>query len=232
MKVGANEFCPCGSGNKYKRCCRNKSIDIWTLWRNNATSIAVENGLDNPFAIIFCTLLKFISNYRWTGACHGTSAILYVILQELGYEPKLCAGVISTEFWMSGHSWVEVNGKVYDVSCYFPTIGIAQMMPVFHGKELDSMNNTKTLYGISNAPYDKGVEIVLNKSVSQVMAGCHEELGNANLWQVLGSVCVEANASTILSAFDIRGNKMDVSEMAKKYDLAGWKHICDKLNID
>jgi len=30
MKTGANELCPCGSGTKYKRCCRNRKNDITT----------------------------------------------------------------------------------------------------------------------------------------------------------------------------------------------------------
>jgi TPR repeat protein len=27
-KIGANEICPCGSGKKYKKCCRNKSSEL------------------------------------------------------------------------------------------------------------------------------------------------------------------------------------------------------------
>lgn len=27
-KIGANEMCPCGSGKKYKKCCRNKSSEL------------------------------------------------------------------------------------------------------------------------------------------------------------------------------------------------------------
>ncbi|MFH2091820.1 MAG: type I methionyl aminopeptidase [Pseudomonadota bacterium] len=28
MKIGRNESCPCGSGEKYKNCCRNKKIEV------------------------------------------------------------------------------------------------------------------------------------------------------------------------------------------------------------
>ncbi|MCG8564681.1 MAG: type I methionyl aminopeptidase [Desulfobacterales bacterium] len=28
MKIGRNEACPCGSGKKYKNCCRNKKLEI------------------------------------------------------------------------------------------------------------------------------------------------------------------------------------------------------------
>ncbi len=221
MKIGANEPCPCGSGKKYKRCCRDKSVDIWTLWHKNAAQIAQDEGLDNQLAEIFCTLLKFISNYNWMGACHGTSAILYVIFRELGYEPKLCTGVISAGFWMSGHSWVELDGKVYDVSCYFPTAAIAQMMPVFHGRELDVMRDTPTQYGVSDAPHAKDVEMVISATVSQVMAADHEELGNANLWQVLASVCMEAKVP--IPIIDIKGNTLDASRIAEKYDSVKWE---------
>lgn len=221
MKIGANEPCPCGSGKKYKRCCRDKTVNIWTLWRNNATQIAQEEGLDNQLVEIFYTLLKFISNYSWNGACHGASAILYVIYRELGFEAKLCTGVISASFWMSGHSWVELNDKIYDISCYFPAIGVAQMPPVFHGKELDSMNNTSTQYGISDAPHAEDVKRVMTATVSQVMAADYEELGNANLWQVLASVCMEAKVSVPI--LDIKGTTLDASKIAEKYDLIKWE---------
>jgi len=221
MKTGANDPCPCGSGNKYKRCCRNNDVTPWATWRNNASKMAEKNGLDNRLAEAFCTLLKLISNYNWTGACHGASAILYVIFNELGYEPKLCAGIVATDFWTSGHSWIELNGKVYDVSCYFPNIGTAKMMPVFHGKELDSNNDIVTQYGVSNAPIAKDVEMVMTMEVSNVMGADYEEVGNANLWQVLASVCVEAKIEIPL--IDIRGNTMDASKIAKKYESVKWE---------
>ena len=230
MKIRANELCPCGSGKKYKRCCRDKNVDIWSIWRNNAAQISDENRLDKRIALIFCTLLKFISIYNWLGACHGTSAILYVILRELGYEPKLCAGIMATDFWMTGHSWVELDGKVYDVSCYFPKVEAAKMMPVFHGKELDSMNDTATLYGISDAPRIDDVEMVMTSTVSQILAADHEELGNINLWQVLASVCVEANVS--LPIVDIKGNTMDASIIHPKYGSVKWElrnHIVEEV---
>ena len=28
LKIGRNEPCPCGSGKKYKNCCRNKKLEI------------------------------------------------------------------------------------------------------------------------------------------------------------------------------------------------------------
>ena len=28
MKIGRNALCPCGSGKKFKNCCRNKSVSM------------------------------------------------------------------------------------------------------------------------------------------------------------------------------------------------------------
>ena len=28
VKIGQNSTCPCGSGKKYKNCCRNKKIEV------------------------------------------------------------------------------------------------------------------------------------------------------------------------------------------------------------
>ena len=38
MKIGRNELCPCGSGEKYKKCCLRKG--------KNAITAITENDLD------------------------------------------------------------------------------------------------------------------------------------------------------------------------------------------
>ena len=41
MNVGRNESCPCGSGQKYKRCCEGKATQSQKLWRGLAALIAL-----------------------------------------------------------------------------------------------------------------------------------------------------------------------------------------------
>ncbi len=41
MNVGRNEPCPCGSGEKYKRCCEGKATQSQKLWRGLAVLIAL-----------------------------------------------------------------------------------------------------------------------------------------------------------------------------------------------
>ncbi|HJO04080.1 MAG TPA: SEC-C metal-binding domain-containing protein [Acidobacteriota bacterium] len=39
--VGRNDPCPCGSGEKYKRCCEGKVTQSQKLWRGLAALIAL-----------------------------------------------------------------------------------------------------------------------------------------------------------------------------------------------
>ena len=41
MNIGRNEPCPCGSGEKYKRCCEGKATQGQKLWRGLAVLIAL-----------------------------------------------------------------------------------------------------------------------------------------------------------------------------------------------
>lgn len=63
QKVGRNELCPCGSGDKYKRCCRDK----------------VEQGDDRTsrflmIALLTIVVLAALAIFLGIGRGGGTSA--------------------------------------------------------------------------------------------------------------------------------------------------------------
>jgi|GEM_PF-2875515 len=213
MKVGANETCPCGSGVKYKRCCRNKSSN----WEQNINTILRNEGFDDVrIANGFLAMLVLLQYTKWNGACHGASAMLYVLFNELGYETKLCSGVISCDMWVSGHSWIELNDKVFDVACYFPRSGRHNLSPVFFGLCIDDMNPTETLYGIANAPPVVDVcEMIYNEkaTVTRLMNAQYDELQGASLWQALDNVCVIAG----IDILTITNEQLDTRELEQKY---------------
>ncbi|MCL2072096.1 MAG: hypothetical protein FWH07_07690 [Oscillospiraceae bacterium] len=219
-KVGANEVCPCGSGLKRKKCHCVHSVGLQELWRSSVFEIAAKEGLDVQIPQIFYTLLRFISETNWNGACHGTSAVLYVIYSELGYKPRLCTGMVNAGIWSCGHSWIEMEGEIYDVSCYFPNSGSPRRMPVFHGKQLDTMANSEVLYGVSMPQLDEGVKVVSAKATfAGIMAEKYPTLMNANLWQVMDNICMLAN----VNIFDVVGGVIDARALREKYKDTRWE---------
>jgi uncharacterized protein YchJ len=226
LKIRANEICPCGSGQKYKRCCAN-NVDIWSLWHTNINAITKQNGLDSRVSNAFFTTLKFLYELNWKGACHATSAILYIICRELGHEPRLCTGVISTEIWSSSHSWVELNGKMYDVSCYFPVNNTPRLMPVFHGKELDTMDDTKTIYGNSIESIDGQIDFMLKKNLTDFMEALPDDLRGASLWQALDNICLLANIDVFDKSVSLSAA---VEQLRNKYENTYWE-LCNQATV-
>jgi len=126
-------------------------IDLWDLCCANADKLTVEEGLDNRLSKAFLALLLFIHQTDWRGACHGTSAILYIIFRELECQPQLCTGVVYSEGgeqWV--HSWIKNRGSIYDVACCFPSIGSPAIMPIFHDKKLDTLGFPNVAYGVTS----------------------------------------------------------------------------------
>ena len=222
MKVNVADLCPCGSRKTYKRSCGN----LRALWSKNIDTVASEAGLDARIAKIFNATLEFLGQTNWLGACHGVSAILYVIFSELGFEPKLCTGITETEIWATGHSWIEMNGKVYDATCYFSAEGTPKRPPVFHGIELDTMKSTETAYGIAVSPSKADdVQAVLDATVPGILNGEFELMRGAHLWHVLDNICMLAGIGSVLNVI---GNGIDANALIEKYKDTRWE-LCDQI---
>ena len=198
MKTGANDPCPCGSGYKYKRCCRTKTENPIGFWQTNAKKIINANGLDERCSKAFIALVKFISNYQLNGICHPASATLHIIFKELGMESSVCTGVVYMgEGYFAPHSWVEVDGKIFDSTCHV-TARIRMMpAPIFYSKSLDTTKDTEVLFGVADMAYDEGVDFMLKHSVSEILNCEFEPMQDMIWWNVLPSICQDANIDII-----------------------------------
>lgn len=216
-KVGANESCHCGSGQKYKRCCAiaNK-FDERHLWYNNANKITTDENLDCRIAIIYFALLDFIIGRDWRGACHPVAAIFYMILCEQGFNPKLCAGIVRVKSGHFVHSWIELNGSIYDVACAFPCEDTTKIEPIFGGKKLDTLESPKAIYGFlsSLCTENESLQAVLSSTIFDVMAKSYEKLNGECLWSVMIYIC----SQTKIDFKPISG-----SDFLKKYSGIRWE---------
>lgn len=91
---------------------------------------------------IFDELTNFIVHKIKTentmrGACHSSSAILYILLSEAGFEPKIKIGVVHSDYLKSysDHSWIELDNKIYDIAiAYQNYIPPFSAEPIFESK--------------------------------------------------------------------------------------------------
>ena len=97
----------------------------------------------------FITVLKFIHDQDWMGACHASTAILYVLLKEQKYNVTACIGEVGKPPIVFDHSWIEYNDKVIDAAVSNTLIQGLSFPPIFLGYDLKSSKETEFEYGLS-----------------------------------------------------------------------------------
>lgn len=113
--------------------------------------IASQKQINEIVIRPYGVLLKYMWELNYRGACHSTSAVLYVLLSEFGLEPKLCIGEVRCAGGIFDHSWVELNGEVFDVAISLPGPGGANAGgPVFASHNLDDGKAVSVKFGIAD----------------------------------------------------------------------------------
>ncbi|MGO4479626.1 hypothetical protein AB4Z32_25630 [Massilia sp. 2TAF26] len=96
-------------------------------------------------------VLKFIWEHQYAGACHDTSAVLYMLLTELGLSPSLNIGEVRSQVGIFDHSWVEVDGLIFDAAVCLPHPNGRQVGgPVFASIDLTTNRRTQLIYGVES----------------------------------------------------------------------------------
>lgn len=213
MKIGRNDPCPCGSGKKYKNCCLKKcgtyikdGVDEKTAIRN----IVKEKGYAECVADVLCDLMRYMRDQQWWGACHATTAVMFVALSEMGFSPMACIGEVKAN--MVGyfdHSWIELDGKIIDLACSMSLYG---GQPVNDPVIFDVDSYTGEKYDLDYGVYYKGLDgnakHVMNTEFCDYMdafPACKN-----GLWDVVSIVL---------------DKKINISELRLKYQDAQWCYV-------
>lgn len=140
---GRNDPCPCGSGKKYKQC---------HLKQTQKTRSEVAEGVEftnSQRASIHKTFFLLNDDFKKNpnaGGCHFISSIMYLLLSEQGISSDLCIGEVQRpDGKYFDHSWVEIDGNVFDLSIQL-TLDGGRNAPVFAGYDLDTGFLTKFNY--------------------------------------------------------------------------------------
>ncbi len=167
-------------------------------------SIAVENSVPNGVRYAFDAVLQIIYKKQWYGACHATSAMLFIALTEQGFEPCLHLGQGKADKFFD-HSWVTLDGKIYDAAIAFNLADKQYGGPVFCGIDLDTRGEAAMLYGNSDLPFDEQTVGIKNASISEYMDG------SGFMWPLLCDV------------FKRVGIPYNEAVLREKYKNVGWE---------
>ena len=204
MSVGRNDPCPCGSGLKYKKCCllKEKLFDPYTA----IDKIVADNQYPHVVAQTITSLVRFINDRKWHGACHASCAALYVALKELGFTPTLCAGEVDAHSFIFDHSWIELDGKIIDVAIAFPLQGKPLSSLIILGVDIFTKESSNLVYGTSCGT---GLDIDADFATTVPFCSYMDNFPDApnGLWSVVELLL---------------GRKVDIAAMRTKYKDTKW----------
>jgi hypothetical protein len=97
------------------------AADPVALIRGTIDQALADSSKRVPIRKAFAALYRYMEDQRVDGGCHALSAMAHVLLRELRVPSTLNAGwVLLPSGNAYTHSWVEVDGQVYDIACERP----------------------------------------------------------------------------------------------------------------
>ncbi|GAB3352520.1 hypothetical protein ACFO0E_10470 [Chromohalobacter beijerinckii] len=121
-------------------------------WLEKAREISI--GINKGYLIleVYETWLRLIQDNGWTGACHDTSAGMFMAMHGVELAPELIIGIVEAPSGkLFDHSWVEVNGLIFDAAVGYPNPdGEDVSAPIFASRELETGKRTLLRYGVTN----------------------------------------------------------------------------------
>ena len=169
-------------------------------------------GYDEQLSVFLCSMLRYMHNEHWRGACHAACSIMYVALSELGYHVKLCIGEVKAETFYFDHSWVLLDDKIIDLAIAMILIGgLPVSAPIVLDADITTGKKHTLKYGIYKGGLDKETETVRTLSFAEYMDN-YPKVKNG-LWGVLALVFPK---------------EIDIESLREKYKDVERHYICSR----
>lgn len=181
------------------------SIENMALYRAHAETICTDKRLIKAYFTVFR------QNMNNPGACHISSATLYVLLKELGYNPELCLGegLVDSQNLRFDHSWVEMDHDIYDSAISLDLQEMNVNDPIFKSHSLKTLTLTDNVYGSKDkTEADSVVKKIVNTGFLNYMDNAPYKNG---AWTCIKNSGKELNL------------KLSIPQLRSKYTQEKWE---------
>lgn len=184
-------------------------IHSW-LHRAEQASTSLPNG--KRLFQAYAALLNFAWQNDWTGACHDSSAALFMVLSEMGFSPRLVIGEVKAPAGTFDHSWIEVDGKIFDVAVGFPGEDGHYVGPsVFASLNLNTGDPTELEYGVrSPGGLDQVGRFVASTNLNDYST---VQSAGSTIWDI--TPCIGAACGVKLRKSDLRRRYGQVTRIVR-----------------
>lgn len=175
----------------------NKSMSIL------ASEIPFSHEQNNEILKTFFSVVDYYKKHPNPGACHLISSIFYVLLKEQNIENELCLGEVKNGDKYFDHSWIEINGEVFDIAIQHTLDGSENSL-VYAGHELLTGEKHSRIYGISSpVGFDMEAKMVKDTPFVTYMNGYPQFKDGA--WKIVKDISKELRL------------KLDIDVLKDKY---------------
>lgn len=180
-----------------------------SLWRAGMQKVLKGDPNSLTITRTLTVVLRYIEKRRWQGACHAVSAVIYVLLREQGVVAELCLGEVRRDRIVFNHSWIEIDGAVYDAAIVLTLDGEQFSAPVVRGADVQTGKASDVEYGFnSGQPDDPPTSMIRKTSFVAFLDGFPDHsYGLCGLAADLGLQL---------------GLRLDVPELREKYADTRW----------
>lgn len=157
---------------------------------NRAADLSKKLSRGDAVFSIYAALLKFVVGEVYEGGCHDTSAVLHVLLAESDVASELCIGEVKAGSNFFDHSWVEIDGAIFDVAVCMPhASGRHVGGPVFHSIDLASGETSDLIYGAESG---HGLDLPAKSALIQDLEGYTLLQPPLNIWLLAARIARSA----------------------------------------
>lgn len=157
----------------------------WTQNLNNAIGTMPNH---QSIKTIFSSILELTILNDWKGACHESCGAIHILLNETGISNTWYIGEAKVGQAFFNHSWIDINGDIYDISICRPLQPDFKNGPVIKGVDIDTNQSTTTLYGVvSGHPDDPMTVAVKGLSLSDYLKNSPID-PNLGTWMLVAQV--------------------------------------------
>jgi hypothetical protein len=181
-----------------------------STWLQNAKKIPGNNTKYQKAERTFSAVLRLLHGSNWSGACHASSAITHILLAEQQIPSQLVIGEAKLDDVHFDHSWVEIDGKPIDAAISLPLIPIFWAPPVFLGKELLALGETKVIYRASADGFDEDAAAIAANDLGWYMPNFPDH--PQGLWGMTKMVGLEL------------GVRLNVAKLRQDHSSRVWSH--------
>ena len=162
--------------------------------------VILSEGFDKNMSEPLEAVWNFIESQDYRGACHSTSALLYVLLSEKGYDPEIFIGELSLPNYgtLFDHSWIEIDGKVIDLAIALPYLKELDSDPIVMGRNVRTNKLSDLVYNSKSKhpKFDLDAQRVKGQSIYDYLDNAPDEL-KVEFGKILSAVLPDVSNSEL-----------------------------------